>query len=1091
MHMVDFVTKHRLIAALLVLAIGAAFAIDSLTPPGIGDGIAYAAVMMLCLWLPDRRAILATAVLCTALTIGAQFLAPPGGAGNFAWINRTFAVATIWIVAALLYRRDRIGRSLTAGGTVSQDAAAAPEFSTAAGRKPGMPVYAASQSPSRHALEVRRAILKLLPPMGGLLVAIVGASVLVGWRMNIPSLTAVLPGTVAMRPITAVGFVFSGAALFLLHFHARPARWGGYGSAAIAGLIGVSTMAGHLSGFDPGIDKWLFDWLTAPHGAAAQVWQMSLFAGSSFTLFIGTLLTLEAQTPWLRRISVVLGTFGLTLVSLAVIGYVYDMNSLYQFMGTQPTALHTAVSFFVLFASAALAAPDRGWMTMLTGDSVGKVMMRRLLLATVAVLLIVGFLVTNFGHYESISPNFGIAILALSTVILFSIVVWRSTTFLDQLDADRRSKDEALRASQIMLATAESVAGVGSWDWDILSNKLIWSEEHYRLFGFPPDPVYATNENWLACVHPEDRSRVQSATDTATLGHQPYDIDYRIILPDGTERIVNSKAEIFRDEAGQAVHMLGTVHDITERKRAEEALRESEDRLHQAVRISNIGIFDHDQRTGTIYWSPEQRKIYGWSADEIVTLEKFYRQVHPEDLQRVQAAVRRAHDPAVDIPYNIEHRILRRDGEVRWLTTRAHTFFEGKGVERRAVRTVGAALDITERKQAEDALRQSEVQLRQAQKMQAVGQLTGGIAHDFNNLLSVIVGNIELILDRTQNNPALNKLAQAALDGSLRGAELTQRLLAFSRNQSLQPKVINLGARLPEISALLHPALGEQINIVIDAAADLWPVCVDPSQIGDSILNLALNARDAMPKGGTLAIEATNVQLDDDSALDLASGDYVQLTVSDNGTGMPPEVLERAFEPFFTTKAVGKGSGLGLSMVYGFVKQSQGHIKIYSEAGHGTTVNIYLPRADATSTVEVAPSAAVVDLSANNELILVVEDNEEVRNVVMKQLVDLGYRALEAETGEAALDLIDKHTDIDLVLSDVVMRGGMDGYELARQARKRRAGLRILLMSGFTMKSAADRFADSEDFELLKKPYRKHDLALKLRQLLTPHGAVA
>ncbi|MFZ0695166.1 MAG: PAS domain-containing protein [Alphaproteobacteria bacterium] len=1475
--MVDFATKHRLIAALLALAISAAFAIDSLTPPGIVDGIGYAAVMMLCLWLPDHRAILATAILCTALTISAQFLSPPGGVGNFAWINRTFAVITIWIVATLLYQHDRIGRGLTAGGTIPQDAAA-PEFSTAADRKPGTPFPAANQSRSRHAMEARRAILKLLPPMGGVLVAIVGASVLVGWHMNSPSLTAVLPGTVAMRPITAVGFVLSGAALFLLHYRARAARVAGFASATVAGLIGVLTVVENVSSCKFGIDKWLFDWITAAHGAAAPVWQMSLFAGSSFALFVAMLLTLEAQSPWLRRISVVLGASGLTIVSLAVIGYVYDMNSLYEFMGTQPTALHTAASFFVLFASAALAAPDRGWVAMLTGDSVGKVMMRRLLLSTIAVLLIVGFLVTNSGHYESISPNFGIAILALSTVILFSIVVWRSTTFLDQMDADRRGKDEALRASQAMLATAESVAGVGSWDWDIQRNKLIWSEEHYRLFGFPPDPVYATNENWLVRVHPDDKNRVREATDAATFGHQPYDIDYRIILPDGSERILNSKAEVFRDEVGQAVHMLGTIHDLTVRKRAEEALRESEGRLHQAVRISNIGIFDHDQRTGAIYWSPEQRKIYGWSPDEIVTLEKFYRQIHPQDLQRVRAAVRRAQDPAVDIPFNIEHRILRRDGEIRWLTARAHTFFEGKGAARRAVRTVGAGLDITERKlseellrtneerfrgifeqaamgiglvapdgqflqvnrkladllgytreemlrltirdithpddvlgttisrsrlleqktgnftiekryrhkdgaliwvrvtvslvsdeagqakyligmveditaeremseavkrsqarldsaqriarlgswdhdlltnrvtwsdemyriygierqqfgatyeaflayvhpddrkaaaeaaarsvadhkpygmqfrirrpdgqerivhsqaetyfddtgrpvrrsgsaqdvtervqaeealrrsedrlrqvvrisdigifdhdqrtdtiywspqqreiygwdpdepatlqkyfdcvypedreqiiaavrrahdpkgnvnfdiehrivrrdgeirwittrahtffegegaarrpvrtvgaaldntehkHAEEVLRDSEMRLRQAQKMEALGQLTGGIAHDFNNLLSVIMGNLELILERAQKDTALKKLAQAALDGSLRGAKLTQRLLAYSRKQSLQPKVINLSERLPEINTLLRPALGEQINIVIDAAADLWPVCVDPSQIDDLILNLALNARDAMPKGGTLTIEAANVRRDDDTAPDLASGDYVQLTVSDTGTGMPPEVLERAFEPFFTTKGIGKGSGLGLSMVYGFVKQSKGHIKIYSEVGHGTTVNIYLPRAEATSATEVAPSVAVVDLSTNNELILVVEDNDEVRNVVVKQLADLGYRALEAETGEAALDLIDRHKDIDLVLSDVVMRGGMDGYELARQARRRRAGLGILLMSGFTMKSAMDRFADSEDFELLKKPYRKHDLALKLRQLLTPRGVVA
>ena len=393
---------------------------------------------------------------------------------------------------------------------------------------------------------------------------------------------------------------------------------------------------------------------------------------------------------------------------------------------------------------------------------------------------------------------------------------------------------------------------------------------------------------------------------------------------------------------------------------------------------------------------------------------------------------------------------------------------------------LGIARDLTES-------RAMEAQLRQALKMEAIGQLTGGIAHDFNNLLSVIVGNLELILDRAKTDPALMKQGQAALKSSLQGAELIRQLLVFSRKQSLQPRVIDLGDRLVQISALLQRTLGEQIAVEIRPADDLWPVVADPSQIDDSILNLALNARDAMPGGGTITIEVANLRLDKKYHLarkvEVAPGDYVLLTVRDTGTGMPPDVLDRVFEPFFTTKGVGKGSGLGLSMVYGFVKQSGGYIEIESEVGRGTAVKIYLPRGEAAAVAKEESANRAASPLTSNELILVVEDNEDVRNVVMTQLADLGYRILEAEDAAAALAMLDKHPEIDLMFSDMVMRGGMNGYELAREARQRRPDLKILLTSGYEMNAMAQGAAAG--FELLKKPYRLQDLAHKLRQVLT------
>jgi PAS domain S-box-containing protein len=393
---------------------------------------------------------------------------------------------------------------------------------------------------------------------------------------------------------------------------------------------------------------------------------------------------------------------------------------------------------------------------------------------------------------------------------------------------------------------------------------------------------------------------------------------------------------------------------------------------------------------------------------------------------------------------------------------------------------LGFSEDITERKAMEQ-------QLRQAVKMEAVGQLTGGIAHDFNNLLGVVIGNLDIAAEHAASDPFLREIIQEALGGALRGAELTRRLLAFSRTQPLLPAIVDLNQGLPQIAGMLRRTLGEQIVVELHPGGDLWPVRVDSAQLDEAILNLAINARDAMPKGGIFSIETNNAHLDDEYAArhaDLAAGDYIQLSVSDNGGGMTPEVIERCFEPFFTTKSIEKGTGLGLSMVYGFVKQSGGHIKIYSEVGHGTSVKIYLPRAGQGAAAKARGAAAEHAPAPGREVILMVEDNKDLRTVTVKQLADLGYRTLEAETAKAALEMLAAHPEIDLLFTDIIMPGGMTGTELAREARRLYPRLRILLTSGYTARAMANGFHDIEGMELLNKPFRKHDLAQKLRGAL-------
>lgn len=392
---------------------------------------------------------------------------------------------------------------------------------------------------------------------------------------------------------------------------------------------------------------------------------------------------------------------------------------------------------------------------------------------------------------------------------------------------------------------------------------------------------------------------------------------------------------------------------------------------------------------------------------------------------------------------------------------------------------LGFSEDITER----NALEQ---QLRQAVKMEAVGQLTGGIAHDFNNLLGVIIGNLDMAAEHAAANPALRDSIKEALNGALRGAELTRRLLAFSRNQPLRPANIDLNQGLPQIANMLRRTLGTQIVIDLHPGEGLWPVHADPAQMDEAILNLAINARDAMTKGGTLTIETGNAVLDADYAAlnaDVTAGEYVSLSVADTGIGMSPEVIDRCFEPFYTTKAAEKGTGLGLSMVYGFVRQSGGHIKIYSELGHGTTVKIYLPRAARPATDLTRSGADAAVPAANHELILVVEDNPDLRSLTIRQLTDLGYRTLEAANAREGLRILNAHSEVELVFSDIMMPGGMTGAELAVEARRLRPDLKILLTSGYTARPPANGSNDMDGVEVLNKPFRKQELAKRLRKI--------
>jgi signal transduction histidine kinase/CheY-like chemotaxis protein len=413
--------------------------------------------------------------------------------------------------------------------------------------------------------------------------------------------------------------------------------------------------------------------------------------------------------------------------------------------------------------------------------------------------------------------------------------------------------------------------------------------------------------------------------------------------------------------------------------------------------------------------------------------------------------------------------------------TMAHFVATGGPIRDRSGRITGAVVvyrDVT-------TTRETERQLQQAQKMEAVGELTGGIAHDFNNILTVITGTIEILADAVVDKPGLAAVAKMIDEAAGRGADLTQRLLAFARRQPLQPHEVDVNALVADATKLLRPTLGEHIEIRTALSGDLSAALVDPNQLSSAIINLAINSRDAMPNGGKLTLETSNVHLDENYAKahsEVQPGDYVLIAVSDTGEGIPPDILDRVFEPFFTTKDVGRGSGLGLSMVYGFIKQSGGHIKIYSEVGHGTAIKLYLPQAagDALAAGEAVPQP----IESGTETILVVEDDALVRNYVVAQLKGLGYDVLTAANAAEALKIIDQAKTLDLLFTDVIMPGGMNGRQLSDAAAKLRPGLKVLFTSGYTENAIVHHGRLDAGVLLLAKPYRKSDLAKMIRQAL-------
>jgi PAS domain S-box-containing protein len=587
------------------------------------------------------------------------------------------------------------------------------------------------------------------------------------------------------------------------------------------------------------------------------------------------------------------------------------------------------------------------------------------------------------------------------------------------------------------------------------------------ILGFRPEEM--TGRSAAEFIHPDDLAVTQAEMGAARRGERPRISDTRMIHKDG--RPVTLSWLGTWSPPVQRYFFVG--RDMTESRLAQETLRQSERMARNIVETALDAFVQTDQNDKILNWNSEAERIFGWPREEV--LGKKLLDLIASDAERDDLRQRRERfltDPGD---------ILRCRSEL-WLRRRDGTEFKSEiGVT--ALRTGSGMVlntffrDLTDKIAAEERIRQSE-------KMEAIGQLTGGIAHDFNNILTVITGTIEILAQAVANEPRLAAITSMIDEAAARGADLTQHLLAFARKQPLQPREIDVNTLIIDTVKLLRPTLGEHIEIESVFQDETCIALVDPNQLATAILNLALNSRDAMPNGGKLILETASISVDESYASlhDISPGRYSVIAVSDTGAGIPAGMIDKVFDPFFTSKGPGKGTGLGLSMVYGFIKQSAGHIKIYSEEGQGTTIKMYLP--PGTGTALAAEGQFAADIEGGSETILVVEDDRLVREYVLAQLHSLGYATLDAANAAEAFAIVEQGHKFDLLFTDVIMPGAMNGPQLADRLQQDRPGLNVLFTSGYTENAVIQHGKLDSDVLLLAKPYRKSDMARMIRRAL-------
>ena len=815
-------------------------------------------------------------------------------------------------------------------------------------------------------------IAYLMTICGGVLVSLLGLSVLTGWHTQNVTLIQVSAAFVPMQYNTALGFLLSGLGLLII---SRGHSTIGTAISILTAFIGLLTLAEYILGISIGIDQLLMQ-----HDITVKTSHPGRMAPNTALCFllVGTALASLSTTKILiLKPSVIAGvlgslSFGLGFVALA--GYQVGMETAYGWGQLTRMAVHTAAGFTVL----GITVISLAWFRSDTTDS----------------------------ELPSWLPApVGISILTIM-VSMWQAIASQETNSLKQNGGTDIIPlvNDAFLSMGILLAAAFAMT-------TYLAQAARRREQHVETIN------------------------------------------------------------------------LRLASEIDERKAAEKTLRESEERWNFALEGAGDGVWDWDIKTNEIFFSSRWKKMLGYEENEIRNeFDEWDKRVHPEDKEQCYADINR-HINGETSYYINEHRLLCKDGNYKWILDR------GKVVswtdDHKPRRMIGTHTDISERKQTEMAL-------RRAQKMDAVGQLTGGIAHDFNNILGIILGNLELLMRQVQPDDNTQKRIQTIHKSAQRAATLTRQLLNFSRHQSENDSLTSINQLISKMEELITRSVTPQVEIKHDFSPELWKTMINPGDFEDVLLNIVLNARDAMEGRGRLTIETENVYLDDAYCKQnpgVKAGEYISVVISDSGKGMTSEQSEHIFEPFYTTKELGKGTGMGLAMVYGFIKRSSGHIKVYSEIDVGTSFRIYLPRAIDAEQTEEQTGDQTLHLPRGTETLLVVDDEQALQEMAQEMLQSLGYRVLTASGGHEALKMLAENTDIRLMFSDVVMPGGINGYELAEQATATRPELLVLLASGFTEKTAAHNGQARFDKNFLSKPYTHFELAKKIHEMLDSNNA--
>ncbi|WP_419736226.1 PAS domain-containing protein [Pseudomonas sp. COR18] len=684
-----------------------------------------------------------------------------------------------------------------------------------------------------------------------------------------------------------------------------------------------------------------------------------------------------------------------------------------------------------------------------------------------------------------------------------------------ELEQRSEASIKAQRDSEERLQLAMAATGtLGTWDWDIDQDRFVTDARFARLHGVDPALAAQTPLSvYMESVHPEDRGLVARGIKHCLENNTEHAEEYRV-QTDGQIRWVFARGRCYQGPHGRAQRFVGAALDITERKQNEQALRQSQTELQLVINAvpALIAYVDREERfrlnnSAYLDWfGKTPQELYGKTLREVLG-----EQAYAMRAEHVAGALAgKACSFSLDTPYrdgSTRHANMRylprhgQDGAVNGFYIFVSDETERKRTEE-ALRNLNETLEervaqrtqalaesnqrlqneMFERERAEDAL-------RHAQKMEAVGQLTGGIAHDFNNMLTGIIGSLDLMQRyiAAGRSAEIGRFADAAVNSAQRAAALTHRLLAFSRRQSLDRRRIEPNQLVQSLEELFSRTKGAHIELQVRLGQDVWPVNTDTGQLESALLNLVINARDAMPHGGTLLIETANSYLDgsDISTVEpVKAGDYVMIGVSDNGTGMSPSVMSKAFDPFFTTKPIGQGTGLGLSMIYGFAQQSGGHVTLHSKPGEGTCVRLYLPRFHAQAVEDEPPADCPQSPTASvDESVMVVEDDPAVRMLVLNLLDELGYTVHPAADARTALPLLESALRIDLLVTDVGLPG-MNGRQLAEIARQHRPGLKVLFMTGYAEKAAERQGFLEEGMDLIAKPFTLDLLANRVRDML-------